>query len=916
MTPESPARIGAYPIEREIGRGGMGVVYLARDPRLDRPVAIKVLPDEFATDPERLSRFEREAKLLASLHHPNIAGIYAFEEADGRRFLALEYIEGDTLAERLQRHALPVEEALEVCRQIAAALEAAHESGVIHRDLKPGNVKLTSSGEARVLDFGLAKGAVSTQGSSDLSHSPTLTYAGTQVGVILGTAAYMSPEQARGKPVDRRTDIWSFGCVLYECLTGRPTFGGETVSDTIAKILERDPDLNALPGATPERVRELLERCLAKDPKKRLRDIGEARILLDELLASRSSSGRLTPAAARSRDARRAGFPLRAVAIAAVVGVLIGAGLWSTLGPGAHRGPRPLTCVSLLMPPDVSITAARITDDGRTVVVFGRPKNVEGGERPPARAYVRPLEAPEFKTLPGTEGAFGGAPRRDSRTLDFVAPVSVGSPQLRLMSIPLDGSAPATMVRDFKDSWTSFSRMGNGDVLALDGPFDMVRLPVGGGPPSAPVKLDAGRAGVSRFELTPWTLPGDRGVAVNVVSYDSRGWHYSVGIADIRSGKVKVVAEDGGSAIYSPTGHLLFTRGDVILAVRFDLGRFEARGTPVAVWSGLYTPLALQPSGFTLTEDGSICYRPGQVGGQRALAFLDARGNLTPWSGERRLFRGPTVPSPDGRRFLCTITNARGLDEIWISDVDHPGLRRLGTDPNGDCNFPTWSPDGQTVAYRRVAEDDRDGIYVRSAAGGEPRRILRPRQTIDYFIASWLPDGSALLLDRFVAGKTHVLLLPLAGAEADTSRLRPLLSGATGTNNPRISPDGRWLAYQSDEIGKNEFYVAPFGAGGAVGTPVQVSSGGADLCAWSADGKSFYFDDDRRRLMRVSITATPALAVSPPVQVADLEKLRVAAWSLLRDGRFLVSLRGGDEGETTRLDLIQNWTEALPQKVH
>jgi serine/threonine-protein kinase len=897
----------------------MGVVWKATDTTLGRDVAIKVLPDTFAHDPERMARFEREARLLASLNHPHIASIYGLASADGVRFLAMELVEGEDLAVRVAQGPVPVVEALEIARQIAEALEAAHEKGVIHRDLKPANVKVTPVGQVKVLDFGLAKaleGETTVASSSAMSQSPTITGPMTGANVILGTAAYMSPEQARGKAVDRRADIWAFGCVLFECLTGHRAFAGETVSDTLAKILERDPDLKALPGATPPRVRDLLQRCLAKDPKLRLRDIGDARIVLDEVLAARSPSGRLLVTEVPGEGAaRRGGSPL-VVAVVGVVGLGVGAGLWSMFGLRAHggAGTEP-TCVSVAMPPNVTVQEVSLTHDGRTLVITGRPKNSEGAEQAQLRVYTRRMDDNKFKELPGTEGLLFGGPLNNSRDLLLIAPVSPGASQKRLSRMPIDGSAPPTTWVDWKDSWSDGAELENGDLLIREGLATFVRLPKTAAGASAPVKIDAGRPGVSRYGFTGWTLPGDRGAFVNVVSYDARGWHLSVGVMDVKSGKVKVIEEDGGNAIYSPTGHLLFSRGDAVLAARFDLGRLEVRGAAVAVWNGLSTPFTFSPGAFDLTRDGALFYRPGQLGGDRALAFLDAAGKLDPWSPERRAVKDPLEPSPDGRRLVCDILNARGIDELWVSDVARPGWRRLGTDPNADCWFPLWSPDGQRIAYTRHGKDGRDGIYVQDADGGEAKRILKPEsEDVVYSPRSWLPDGSALLLTRGEPGHARLAMLPLTGAEADSSRLRPLLPSASQQWVPRLSRDGRLLAFGGDESGKGLTYVAEFHPDGSTGRPVEVKTSGIDF-HWSPDDKTLFVEDERRRLMKVTVTAGPELSVSAPTEVYDFDKLRVAMWTLLPDGRFFVGLRNENEDEITRYDLVLNWTEELKRKM-
>ena len=911
----APGRdLSHYRLVEQIGEGGMGVVWRATDTTLGRDVAIKVLPELFAGDPERMARFEREARLLASLNHPHIASIFGVGSAAGVRFLAMELVEGDDLATRVARGPIPVAEAVEIARQIAEALEAAHEKGVIHRDLKPANVKLTTEGEVKVLDFGLAKaleGDASISGEVAMTRSPTITSPMTAANVILGTAAYMSPEQARGKSVDRRADIWAFGCVLYECLTGRRAFAGETVSDTIAKILERDPDLAVLPGATPPLVRELLQRCLDKDPKHRLRDIGDARIALEEVLAARSPSGRLLiKDAVGGGSAKRESSKIVPVVVG-VAGLIVGAALWYWFGPHAGGGAVETSCVTVTMPPDVTVQGVGLTGDGRTVVVLGQPRNAAGAQASPARLYSRRLDRYEFKEIAGTEGATGFSVAALDRNLLFVAPVSPGAPQKRLARIPLDGSAPATTIADWKESWGAVIQMEGGDLLIGEGRESFVRLRAAGGSASSPVKMDAGRPGVSFCQINRM-LPRDRAALVNVVSYDSRGWHYSVGVMDVRTGKVKIIEEDGGNARYSPTGHLLFARGDAILAAPFDLGRLEPRGAPVAVWSGLSTAFTFIPAGFGLTRDGNLFYRPGQLGAERSLAILDASGKLEPWSAERRAVDTPPEFSPDGRRFACTIANGRGIDEIWTSDLDPPAFQRLGTDPDADAFSPVWSPDGGRIAYFRTGRDGKDGIYVQSAEGGEAMQLLKHDE---YVPLSWLHDGLSLLVLRRGVEKGSLAVLRLAGDAADSSRVRQILPSAFNTTEARLSPDGHRLVYVNDEAGAPNAYLVEFRPDGSTGRPVQIKTDQAIEARWSPNGSALYIRDRRNRIMRVPVSSGPGLALSAPVEVCDLDKLGIAMWSLLPDGRLFVGLKNDNEGEITRYNLVMNWSEELKRKM-
>ena len=929
-----PSSIGPYRVEREIGRGGMGVVYLARDTRLDRPVAIKALPEDLAADPERLQRFEREARVLASLNHPNIGAIYGLEESGGARYLILEHVEGESLAERIARGPLPLAEALDVCQQVAAGIEAAHEGGVIHRDLKPGNVMIAAGEVVKVLDFGLAKGRVADvepgksptaidsptlansptlAQSPTLAHSPTLHSPATLPGVILGTAGYLSPEQARGKPVDRRTDIWSFGCVLYECLTGRMAFEGETVSDTIAKILERDVDWSALPQATPDRVRELLHRCFEKDPRRRLRDIGDARLALEEIRTGAGPPGAAAePGTARPRVL---GIGYGTI-VAAAAGILVGIGLWS-LGGGGRAGDRAVKRLSVTIPKEIRLFDGQITRDGRAILMFGRPRTAPGGAEPRSQIYLRRLDRPMPEPIRGTEGALRFLASQDGRWIAFVAPIAERSTTRRGYKVQVDGSAPPVPVCDWPESWDGQAAwLESGDILTpAEDQKEWVRIPTTGGTPGAPQPFDIpGYEGRLTFGSV---LPRDRGVFLNATSYEHGAFHLGIGVLDLKSGKAKILIQEGGSPRYSSTGHLLFTRGEVLLAVPFDLGRLETRGEPAAILDGLRVGASWQNAGFGLSENGTLAYAPGgNVAGDRGLVVVGPGGDIAEWSGERQAYEASMDVSPDGARAAMTIANPGGLYEIWLSERGRTASRRVIAYEGADCAVPVWSPDGRRIAYSVIGSQKSDGIYVSSSDGsGAPILVASPPDSATRIVpTSWSPDGAQIQVTLTRAGKAWLGVVsgsPASGA--GPAAIRSLFSGDAIRGLGLLSPDGRLLAHVSAETGRVEPSLVAYGPGGPEGVAVPIAGRPTNSMFWSSDGKRVYFVDQQEKLMAVTVVRGPRLSVTPPVEVLALDRLRIVPGLVkgLPDGRFLGVLKGDGEEEIDRLDLTLHFDQEI-----
>ena len=950
-----PAQVGPYRIERELARGGMGIVYLARDTRLDRAVAIKALPDDVAADPDRLARFEREAKTLASLNHPNIAGIYGVEESGGRRYLALEHVEGETLAARLARGPLPLAETQEICLQIAAGVEAAHENGVIHRDLKPGNVMITPGDHVKVLDFGLAKGKVAADDRDLLANSPTLTESpvlpqsptvqspATLPGVILGTAAYLSPEQARGKAVDRRTDIWSFGCVLYECLTGERAFEGETVSDTIARILERDVEWTRLPKTTPTRIRELLKRCLEKDPRKRLRDIGEARLVLEQ----RAGTGAPDAGAYAAAEPAAAPKPLSRMqrlfegrggilfGIGLAVGAALGIKLWGgggDLASSMRRTDRSVVRLSLPIPPDLKALDAHLTPDGRMEVLIAQPRvsgattpgaGATGAGQPRPRIYTRLFNKASFEPIRGTEGAMGFGFSPDGRWVVFAAPISERTAQARLFKVPLDGSAPPVPVADWRDNWSGGALwLPSGDlVVPADRGKNFVRVPKSGEPPSKPIKFDTPDSSASF--LFAGLLPGNRAALLQATFYERGGYRQGISIVDLKTGKTRILFPDGGSPHYAPTGHVLFTRHDVLYAAPFDLGKLALVGEPLPVMDGLRADAGWSNAVFDLSQNGTLQIAPGGAAwADRRAVIVSPGGTASEWSGERQAFESCMAVSPTGNRLAGVISNTKPLYEIWVSERGRRVSRRVIALPDADCDVPCWSPDGSRIAFLQVARTGADGLYVASATGTEPPRLLF-RTGPDYSLApsSWSPDGSQILCVAERPGKRQLVCVPATPSPGGASqalppRPQPLFGGGAEHSGGSFSPDGRSIAFESDETGRREVYVCGWNANAPAGDPLGVSEGGGEHPLWSRDGRRLYYRTPQNKIMSVSIATKPELTASAPSVAWDLDALRIAdpLFAILPDGKLLGIRKAENEDEITRFDITLNFFEELKQR--
>jgi hypothetical protein len=815
-------KLDHYEIIGPLGKGGMGVVYRARDTKLGRDVAIKVLPTEMSQDPERLARFDREARTLATLQHANIASIYGFETTGNTRFLVMELVEGEDLSERMQRGAMPIEEAVGLALQLTKGLTAAHAVGIIHRDLKPANIKISSEGKLKILDFGLARtGGTEDSSQSGTEFSPTIT-AMTQPGVILGTAAYMSPEQARGKSLDHRADIWAFGVVLFGMLSGRPVFEGETVSDTIAGVLRAEVPWAELPGDLSPTLRRLLERCLDRDPTRRLQAIGEARITLEDLAAGRVNESPLPAATGASRPFGRE----RLAWIAALIALAVVAVFISTRHTPA---PVPPMVQSTLLPPDgwdfAPASPVAVSPDGSRVVFEGvaRPDN-ETETSGANSIWLRDLSEPEARLLAKTSGNAYPFWSPDGQWVGFFANGKLNKVEAR--------GGPIIPLCDAVD--------GRGGTWNRDGVIifqkvwseGLMTVPAGGGSSEKLTQLHE-----DRFEIAhrwPTFLPDGRHFLYYVVSTTnpSTSEYSGIYVGSLDGEEPRLILKSESRGLYSQ-GHVLYRAGSTLMARPFDVKALRFTGDPIPVSTDIPGGgISWGGAQFGASESGVIVHMRGAEATSTQLSWRDRSGKILNTIGEQGGYWELDL-SPDGNRLVASIGGLTG--DIWIINLERNMRARFTFDPVDD-RFPLWSPDGSRIAYVST-QDTKGQAFVRPASGqGDATLLYTASNQIE--LSDWSDDGKFVFFN---------LINPADGGsdiwtvDVETSEASVLLTG-NWYENAKLSPNGKWLAFTSDESGKNEVYVQSFPeAGGRWMVSSDTVSGDANRPIWSHDGKELFY---------------------------------------------------------------------------
>jgi eukaryotic-like serine/threonine-protein kinase len=879
-------RIGAHQILELIGQGGMGEVYRARDTRLNRDVALKVLPDVFATDPDRLARFTREAQVLASLNHPNIAGIHGIEA----NALVMEFVEGDDLSKIISRGPMPLSEALPVARQIADALEAAHEQGIVHRDLKPANIKIKADGTVKVLDFGLAKALGPDGGSAvDVMNSPTLTVHATQMGVILGTAAYMAPEQARGKVVDRRADIWAFGVVLYEMLTGRRVFDGDDVSITLASVLKDDPKWHELPTNLPRPVTRLLRRCLEKDSRRRLSSIGDARLELEE----RDPENVIAPpsSAIVTRPSRWS------IVAAALVGVgvtaAVAAALWSTT-PASTNGS--LSRLSILAPPGEQVfpdsTGVAVSPDG-TMVAF----IVGSVARSENELWVRSIGSMTARRVAETVSAQLPFWSPDSRLIGFFT-------NSKLMIVPAAGGR-AELVADAPSGRGAVWPRPDVILFAPDAGGPLFRVSPNGGTPMPVTRLDASRHEYGhRF---PTMLPdGDHFL---YASLPGKNGKFDIHAGSLSDASRTAVASLDAAPVYADPGWLLYARQGVLVALPFDARTRKVTGEPVTL--GDEPSMILDPStswtaghSVSVSNTGSLAYY--SASSQNTVAtWYDVNG--TP-AGTLMLPPGhyeSIAISPDGAHGALVRSTSPSESDLWLVDLSRGGATPLSSGRGRNDN-PVWSPDGTRVVWAA----DRDGpqsFFVKDVNDATPERLLFTSDLPFKNPADWSRDGKWIVMTQLDQDTSqNVWLLDASGTKAPEVIVR----GPVRDNAGAISPDGRWFAFTSEDSGRFEAYLQSFPA---PGRRVQASDSGAVRTWWTRDGRQLVMlGSDLRTLSRVDVRPGDALSIGRPTQFARLPADIVWVDAMPDRQRFLAI--APERTSTGSVTLVQNWKQGITIK--
>ena len=887
--------LGGYQIQTLVGAGGMGEVYRAHDPALGRDVAIKVLPREFTSDANRLARFEREARMLAALNHPNICGIYAVEEAEGIRFLVLELVEGETLAARLaartiggRNRGLPIEEALTLARQIAEALEAAHDKGVVHRDLKPANVKITPANIVKVLDFGLAKSVVSDGATPDLTHLPSAE-PGEHRGGVFGTAGYMSPEQARGLPIDRRTDIWAFGVVLFEMITGRAPFTEETVSDTIAAILKTDPDWKLLPDGVSTDLRRLLRRCLEKEPHRRLQSIGDARVHIDELLSG-AADWPETLATERPLTSHWFARPSVAWTVAAVATLI--AAFVSSGNLGRRDAPRfsfPLlppvgtslaTEESPIISPDGRRLAFVAYDDSGTPLLY----TTMIGESAPARP------------LANTAGASLPFWSPDGESIGFFA-------QGYLRTVDVTTGGPRTLARAGGPRGGSWNKDGV-IVFVPSPPAGPSRISAfGNGEDARPIPSPSGRSSGGWF---PSFLP-DGQYFLEFVPTTSQPENSGVWIVSLETGARSKLVDSQSNAIYAPPGYLLFWREGALWAQAFDVTARTMRGSPQQVEKAIGLNPVTNQALFSVSDSGTLAFFGGAVG-ESELVWLDRNGNRIGSSRARGVIDTISL-SPDAASVVYGVADPSAATfDLWQLRFDGDVLEKLTFNPANDV-FPLWSNDGSRIAFMSVRE--RPPQLYELPANGAGNETLLVRSKLPAVPSGWSHDGRVLF---------YTLTEPTTWTGdvwAMSIENRAPYSVITSPNDDRYatpSPDGRWLAYVSNESGTFEVYVQALPG---PGFRRQVSSTGASQPQWSRDGKELFYMARNRTLMSVSFDSQPTAFVSSPPQPLFATRTKLLeiqgtarSYGVAPDGRRFLVANATQESQLAAITVVLNWLAA------
>jgi serine/threonine protein kinase/Tol biopolymer transport system component len=909
--------LGHYHITSQIGKGGMGEVFQAKDQVLGREVAIKVLPEEYARDADRVARFQREAKVLASLNHSNIASIHGLEESGGTKFLVLELVEGNTLADRIKSGPIPIEESLKLALQIAEALEAAHEKGIIHRDLKPANIKVTPDGKVKVLDFGLAKAFAGDQ-EVNLSNSPTLSDAATRQGVILGTAAYMSPEQARGKPVDKRADIWAFGCLLYEMLTGQAAFQGEDVTEILAAVVKGGANLDLLPANLHPRVREAITRCLQKDQKSRYSSITDARYEIEQALADPGGVLVQPIIIAEPRKKLRAVLPW--IAAVVILSVITGAIVWKMRTPE----PRKVMRFAYELPEGRQFNRTQlggislaVSPDG-SQFVYGTTEGL----------YLRLVDALDARLIVGT----------DKDSVDpFFSPDGqwigyISKSDLKLKKIAISGGAPVVLcdtgLMVVGARWDSDNMIVYSDLLG----GGIMWISANGGTPESLIKINVADARKSGFPAVPQMLPDGR-TLLFTNAFDFNVTNMQIVIQSLKSGERKILLRSGFGARYLSTGHLVYQllNNNIVnlLAIPFNLDKLEVTGGSVPVLEGI--------GAWDISDSGTLVYvsQPGTaaeskseagakaaISSGRTLVWVNRQGKEEPLAAAPNKYSLFKI-SPDGTRVALTVGTSSNQD-IWIWDVVRENMTRLTFD-KGDDEAPLWTPDGKRIVYSSNREAGTlGGIYWKAANGtGEVEKLVSNSYRASY-PSSMSKDGKTLALWELTLAplQTDIGMLSM---ESNHAR-KPLLQEKYNEDYPQISPDGRWLAYQSNESGKYEVYVRSF-PNVNKGGRWQISTNGGDSPLWSPDGQElFYRSGDS--FMAVEVETDPAFR---PAKSKILFKgtyfstgapFDFTMWDISPDGkRFLMLKPHASTGATPtapgprKINIVLNWFEELKKQV-